>query len=132
MIELAIPLMGLSIHILFWEKLPSWGNWFNTILNKLPKFLQKLYADWECAYCAGFWIALVLHAMTGLWTIPALSAMNIPILAWLIDALAAALLIYAGSFAVAAISLPAMRAYSLKATFMEENFSAGKDDDSAT
>ena len=61
-------LMGTSIHILIWEKLPEWGTWFNTFIAALPGPLRSLYEQWHCPYCAGFWIALVLHGLTGLST----------------------------------------------------------------
>ena len=60
-----LALMGISLYILIWEKLPEWGTWFNALLAKLPQPLQTLYQQWRCAYCAGFWIALALHAVTG-------------------------------------------------------------------
>ncbi|MEX3011289.1 hypothetical protein [Hoeflea sp. TYP-13] len=118
-------LIGISIHILVWEKLPEWGTWFNTLLGKLPQPLQTLYAQWRCAYCAGFWIALALHAATGLWTIPALASLPgywgplSPFVGWFLDALASAALIVAGVITLRAIGLPAMKSYLMKDDFMK-------------
>ncbi|WP_428644633.1 hypothetical protein [Roseibium sp.] len=129
-------LLGVAIHILFWEKLPEWGSWFNTGLTYLPKPLQTLYEQWRCPYCAGFWIALVLHAVTGFWTIPALSTLPdllwIPgaAVAWGLDALATATLIYAAVLSLKAIGLPAMKAHLMKAEFLQNAFpdSAGREE----
>ncbi|MES0811191.1 hypothetical protein ABLO27_17015 [Roseibium sp. SCPC15] len=121
-------LMGTAIHILVWEKLPEWGTWFQSLLRLLPQPLQTLYEQWRCPYCAGFWIALVLHALTGLWTIPALAELPAYLgvlrepVAWLLDALATATLIYATVLTVKAIGLPAMRAHMLKEDFMKTAF----------
>ncbi len=65
-------LIGLAAYILIWEKLPTWGTWFNAILKRLPAPLQTLYEQWRCPYCVGFWMALAIHAATGLWSLPAL------------------------------------------------------------
>jgi len=121
-----LALMGISVHILVWEKLPEWGTWFNTLLVKLPQPLQTLYQQWRCAYCAGFWIALALHAVTGFWTIPALALLPGywgpfgPIVGWVLDALATAVLIVAGVLALRAVGLPAMQAYLMKADFLNK------------
>ena len=58
-------LLGIAIHQLFWEHLPHWGTWFDRLLKMLPQPLQTLYEQWRCPYCAGFWIGLAVHAMTG-------------------------------------------------------------------
>lgn len=121
-----LALIGISIHILIWEKLPEWGTWFNALLAKLPQSLQTLYQQWRCAYCAGFWIALALHAITGLWTIPALATLPEfwgpfgPFIGWFLDALATAVLIVAGVVALRAVGLPAMHSYLMKADFMKK------------
>lgn len=31
-----LALMGLSLYLLFWEKRPEWGTWFNAIIDRLP------------------------------------------------------------------------------------------------
>ncbi|MCV0429066.1 MAG: hypothetical protein K5905_26735 [Roseibium sp.] len=121
-------LMGAAIHILVWEKLPEWGTWFNTFLEHLPRPLQALYDQWHCPYCAGFWIALLLHAVTGFWTIPGLA--NLPAylgilrdpVAWVLDGLATATLIYTAILSLKAIGLPAMQAHMMKADFMKSVF----------
>ena len=98
-----IALMGLAVHILLWDKLPNWGTWFTSLIAAMPAPIQTLYRQWNCSYCAGFWIAIALHAVTGLWTIPALADMpasagvlSVPI-AWFLDAISSALLIFAGT-----------------------------------
>ncbi|MES0882451.1 hypothetical protein [Roseibium sp. SCP14] len=121
-------LVGTAIHILVWEKLPEWGTWFQTLLRLLPQPLQTLYEQWRCPYCAGFWIALALHAVTGFWTIPALADLPSYLglfrepVAWTLDALATATLIYVAVLAVKAIGLPAMRAHIMKEEFMKTAF----------
>ena len=114
--EFHIALMGIAIYLLFWDKLPTWGNWFQSLIDALPQPLQTLYGQWICAYCAGFWIALVLHAMTGLWTIPALAfppehmgILGVPV-SWFLDALASATLIYTANMALKALGLPILQA----------------------
>jgi hypothetical protein len=95
-----IPLIGLAIYLLFWDKLPSWGTWFNRILDKMPAFIKYLYKCWNCAYCSGFWIALALHGATGIWFMDELQTLPsfwVPLdgaFGWLLDALAAATVIY--------------------------------------
>ena len=66
--------------------------------------------------CAGFWLALALHGVTGLWTIPALAAapaylgwVGMPV-NWFLDALATATLIYAGTMGLRALGLPVLMA----------------------
>ncbi len=118
-------LIGISIHILVWEKLPEWGTWFNALIAKLPNPLQTLYKQWRCAYCAGFWIALALHATTGFWTIPALASLPdywgplAPLVGRFLDALASAILILAGVITLGAVGLPAMKSYMMKEEFMK-------------
>ena len=97
--NLEIPLVGVALYLLLWDKLPDWGTWFKTFLSKLPKPLQTLYDYWECAYCFGFWVGLALHATMGIWFLPTLARMpdywgaaGAPI-AWFLDALAAAFVI---------------------------------------
>ena len=121
-------LMATAIHILVWEKLPEWGTGFNTMLGHLPRPVRTLYEQWRCPYCAGFWIALVLHGVTGFWTIPALSnlpsylgVLRIPV-GWTLDGLATATLIYAAILSLKAIGLPAMKAHKMKAEFMQSAF----------
>ena len=118
-----LALMGLSLHVLLWEKLPDWGNWFNWIVERLPKPLAYLYQAWRCPYCFGFWIALVLHALTGIFTINALAQLPDTLgvfttpLAWFLDALATALLIMVGSLLIKAIAGPAINGYKMTQEF---------------
>ena len=123
-VNFELVIMGYAIYLLFWEKLPEWGTLFNRIIASLPKPLQKLYADWRCPYCSGFWIALTLHALTGLETLPALSNMpaylglaGLP-LAWFLDALATAALVLVAHLAINALAGPAIQGHKLKAEFI--------------
>ncbi|MCZ4279615.1 hypothetical protein O4H49_02420 [Kiloniella laminariae] len=119
-------LVGFALYILIWEKLPEWGNWFNWILQRLPKPLQTLYAQWRCPYCVGFWMALALHGATGLWTLPALANLPgfwgsaAPLVGWFLDALATATLILICKLTLEAIGLPAMKAHSMRQEFMRK------------
>lgn len=121
-------LIGTAIHILIWEKLPEWGTWFNTLIAALPSPLRSLYKQWHCPYCAGFWIALVLHGVTGFWTIPELATLpdylgiTAPFIGWILDALATATLIYAAIIGLKAAGLPAMKAHMMKEDFMKSAF----------
>lgn len=120
--NITLALIGVSLYILIWEKLPEWGNWFNTGLKWLPAPLQSLYEQWRCAFCVGFWMGLALHAVTGHWTLPALSTLpsfwGAPVIGWFLDALVTATLIYVGKFIVDAVSWPAMRGYQMKQEFL--------------
>ncbi|MHC5654445.1 hypothetical protein [Stappia sp.] len=118
-------LIGAAIHLLFWEKLPHWGTWFNRLIEALPAPLRVLYKQWNCPYCAGFWIALCLHGATGLSTLPSLDDMPAywagfgEPLGWLLDALATATLIQLIVLLVNAIRLPAMKSVMLRDEFMK-------------
>ncbi|WP_199611656.1 hypothetical protein [Flocculibacter collagenilyticus] len=120
-IELA--LMGLAVYILIWEKLPDWGNWFNWIIHRLPKPLAYLYEAWHCPFCFGFWVALLLHALTGMMTISGLSAMpeGLGVIAspigWFLDALVTALLIMIGKLLLSAIAVPAIKGHQMTQAF---------------
>ncbi|KZN47889.1 hypothetical protein [Pseudoalteromonas luteoviolacea] len=124
-VNFSIVLMGLSLHILIWEKLPDWGTWFNTLIANLPKPLAYLYDAWHCPYCFGFWVALMLHLLTGQYTLlssevmPAyLGAAALPI-AWFLDALVGALLILFGSLLLKAISGPALTGHQKVMAFKQ-------------
>jgi hypothetical protein len=116
-----LALMGLSIYILFWEKLPDWGNGFNWIIQRLPRPLAYLYEAWRCPYCFGFWIALALHGITGLQTIPALETMQTSMggvaIAWILDALATATIIMFAQLCINAIAVPAIKGYQMTMEF---------------
>ncbi|QSX35894.1 hypothetical protein [Shewanella sedimentimangrovi] len=121
--DLTLALMGLSLYILLWEKLPDWGNWFNALLARLPRPLTYLYEAWHCPFCFGFWAALALHGLTGIVTIEALftppaylGSFGLPI-AWFLDALATATLIMAASLGFKAISGPAIRGHQMTEEF---------------
>jgi hypothetical protein len=114
--DFELALMGIALHMLIWGKLPNWGTWFNTLIAALPPSLQMLYRQWNCSYCAGFWIGLTLHGMTGLWTLPTLAtppdymgALGMPA-NWFLDALATGTLIYAGNMVLKALGLPVLQA----------------------
>jgi len=123
--NIEIVIIGAAIHILFWEKLPEWGTLFSRIVAALPQPLKQLYKDWHCAYCAGFWIALVLHGLTGMFLFPTLENVTFHLgvagqpIAWILDALGAAAMIYFASLGVKAIGLPAMKAHQMKADFLK-------------
>jgi hypothetical protein len=125
--NVTLAVLGLSLYILIWEKLPEWGGWFNAALKRLPGPLQTLYEQWRCPYCVGFWTALVLHAVTGIWTLAALAELPAywgaaaPVIAWFFDALATATLIYVGKISIEAIGLPAMKGYMMKKEFHKES-----------
>lgn len=121
-----ILILGVSIHLLFYEHLPHWGTWFGRALLLLPKPLQALYEQWRCPYCAGFWIGLALHGMTGAWLFPFFGALPgfwgfaaLP-LGWFLDALAFALLNKLGVLLVNAIGLPALLGHAKKQEFFAE------------
>jgi len=71
-----------------------------------------------------------LHALIGFWTLSGLA--NIPSylgilrepVAWTLDALAAATLIYAVILTIKAIGLPAMKAHMMKAEFPKSALAA--------
>ncbi len=123
--DFTLALIGLSTYLLIWEKLPEWGTWFNWLLARLPAPLAYLYQAWRCPYCFGFWVALALHALTGLYTLPALTnmpeylgAMATP-LAWFLDALATAPIILVGKLAIDAIAAPAIKGHTMKQEFIK-------------
>ncbi|WP_281557567.1 hypothetical protein [Thalassomonas sp. RHCl1] len=128
-----LALMGIALHTLFWEKLPDWGTWFNSIIKHLPAPLAYLYEAWRCPFCFGFWCALALHAITDIFTINALSVMpeflgslGMP-LAWLLDALATATLIMFGHLILCALAAPAIKGYQMKETFRQNMSAKGHD-----
>ncbi|MFT6659742.1 MAG: hypothetical protein ACJAZW_002920 [Maritalea sp.] len=120
-----IVLIAAAIHILFWEKMPEWGTLFMRVIDALPGPLRTLYYDWKCPYCAGFWIALVLHGLTGLWFLPVLAEMPAYLgvigapLAWVLDALAVAMLVLVMIISIKAVGLPAMKAHQMRDEFMQ-------------
>jgi hypothetical protein len=118
-----LALVGLALHTLIWEKLPDWGNWFNWLVARLPKPLAYLYEAWRCPFCFGFWVALALHALTGIHTIDGLT--NMPeylglfgnYMAWFLDALATAFLIMLGNLGINAIAVPAIKGHQMTMEF---------------
>ncbi len=117
-------LLGIAIHQLFWEHLPHWGTWFTRFLKLLPHPLQTLYEQWRCPYCAGFWIGLAVHAVTGNYLfasfaeMPAYWGSLATPLAWFMDALVFAALNKLGVLAVHAIGLPALKGHQAKEAFL--------------
>lgn len=116
--------LAASVHILIWEHLPHWGTWFMSGIGKLPQPLQTLYGQWNCPYCAGFWIALGLHGATGVWTFDAFaevatrwSGLAAP-MAWVFDALATALVVKVIVMALNALAGPAIKGYQAKVAFV--------------
>lgn len=117
-------LLGIAIHQLFWEHLPHWGTWFNRGLKMLPLPVQALYEQWRCPYCAGFWIGLAVHAVTGNYLFAAFAelpafwgSLGTP-LAWFMDALVFAALNKLGVLTVHAIGLPALKGHQAKEAFL--------------
>ena len=130
-------LIGLAAYTLIWEKLPTWGTWFNAILTRLPRPPQTLYEQWRCPFCVGFWMGLVIHAATGLWSLPTLAQLPaywgvfaLP-LGWTLDALATGTLMLIGKIALDAIGLPAMKSHMMRDEFMK-SFVSTPADKSAT
>lgn len=123
--DFSIVLVGLSLYILIWEKLPDWGTWFNYLIERLPAPLAYLYQAWRCPYCFGFWVALLLHYLTGSHTVLVLHNMTDEFgvlgqsLAIFLDALAAALLIMLGKLSLSAISGPAIVGYEKTLAFKQ-------------
>ncbi|ESP91210.1 MULTISPECIES: hypothetical protein [Pseudoalteromonas] len=124
-INFSTALLGLTLHILIWEKLPDWGTWFTALIHKLPKPLAYLYEAWQCPYCFGFWIALCLHGITQQFTLPGLQVMPgvlgiaaVPI-AWFLDALVTALFIYVGSLLLKALAGPALSGHQQLMAFKQ-------------
>ena len=123
--DFSIVLVGLSLYILIWEKLPDWGTWFNYLVERLPAPLAYLYQAWRCPYCFGFWIALALHYLTGTYTLAAMH--NMPdefgvvgaFMGVFLDSLAAALLIMLGKLSLSAISGPAITGYEKTQLFKQ-------------
>ncbi|AZZ98678.1 hypothetical protein [Pseudoalteromonas sp. R3] len=120
---LSLVLMGLSIHVLVWEKLPDWGSWFNALVERLPAPLAYLYSAWHCPYCFGFWAALILQLLTGVYTLPELTTLTESyglagtMIGMSLDALVTALLMMIGSLALKALALPAIKGHELTQAF---------------
>lgn len=125
--NIELVLIAASLHILIWDKLPDWfGVWHDKVLHALPKSLQWLHEKWRCPYCAGFWMILVLHAITGIWTLPAMSDLPVApawlalVFGWFFDAMAGAILIVTLMLVIHALRLPGMRARQLEAEMSAE------------
>lgn len=125
MIDFTPALIGFALYLLIWEKLPDWGTWFVKLLNLLPGFLKTLYEQWVCAYCVGFWLGLMVHWVTGLWTIEALRDLPEfwgpagPAIGWFLDALATGTIIYFLKNILDAIRLPAMKANMMRDDYIK-------------
>ena len=119
--NIELVLIAASLHILIWEKLPDWfGVWHDRALAALPRPLRWLHEKWRCPYCAGFWFILVLHGLTGIWTLPAMAGLPLDffglglVLGWFFDAMAGAILIIVLMLSIHALSLPGMKARLLE------------------
>lgn len=118
-----ILILGIAIHLLFYDHLPHWGTWFKRFIAALPKPLQTLYEQWRCPYCAGFWIGLALHGITGMWFLPAFAelpeafGMARNILGWFFDGLAFAVMTKFGVIVINAASYPAILTMAKKKEF---------------
>lgn len=125
--DITLPLTGLALYILIWEKLPEWGTWFTRGLTALPTPLRTLYQQWTCPYCSGFWIGLALHGITGLWTLPRLANSTLTVsgpaglaAAWFLDALTTGLLMACGKVTLTALQGPALTAMVRRPALMAE------------
>lgn len=120
MIDITAALITLSLYILVWEKLPYWGTWFNTLVGKSPRWLQTLYMQWRCAFCAAFWIALLLHLLPGLSTLTGLQAITsdatwpVHALVIFLDSLSCATLVYVGHLLINAVLAATPRGHELR------------------
>ena len=112
-------ILGISIHMLFYQHLPHWGTWFNRLLKALPRPLQTLYTQWECPYCCAFWIGLTLHAVTGHWFLPGFAGLH-PALGWFADAMSFAVMVKLGVVAFYAIGFPALLGRQKMQEFLSE------------
>ncbi len=123
MINITAPLITLSLYILIWEKLPYWGTWFNALLDRSPRWVRVLYAQWRCPFCVAFWIALLLRFLLGLSTLPDLQVMAsnegwpIRILIVFFDCLSCATLVYIGQLLISAVLASTLRGYELRADY---------------
>lgn len=123
MIDITAPLITLSLYILIWEKLPYWGTWFNALLDRSPRWVRVLYAQWRCPFCVAFWIALLLRFLLGLSTLPDLQVIAsnegwpIRILIVFFDCLSCATLVYVGQLLISAVLASTLRGHELRADY---------------
>ncbi|MEP7343349.1 MAG: hypothetical protein ABI977_36835 [Acidobacteriota bacterium] len=83
----ALTILTLGAWFLMAQKMPTW-NWFVKVKSWFPEPLAYLWDAWAgCAFCGGFWIALLLKAVTGMATVTELNHLH-PLLAFPLDALA--------------------------------------------
>lgn len=83
----ALAILTLGVWFLMAQKMPTW-NWFMKVKGWFPAPLVYLWDAWAgCMFCGGFWLALLLKAVTGLATVPELNHLH-PLLAFSLDALA--------------------------------------------
>lgn len=124
--DFTLILMGLALHVLVWEKLPDWDNWFNWLVARLPKPLAYLYESWHCAFCFGFWAGLGLHGLVGIYTLPQLATMPSYLglfatpIAWFMDALVTALIMVIFSLMMKALSGPALTGHKAMMEFRQQ------------
>jgi hypothetical protein len=84
-IGVTAPFVSAAVWILLFRKFPSWVSFFPA-MGKLPTPLKKLWRGWtDCAYCGGFWVALLVRYLTGLKFLM-LNGIS-PIVDWSLDAL---------------------------------------------
>jgi hypothetical protein len=88
-------LITFGLWVLMAQKMTGW-HWFSALHSTFPEPVRGVWDAWtECAFCGGFWLALLLKAATGLSTLPALAAVARPAplataLDWTLDPLATA------------------------------------------
>jgi|SRR3954470_19930316 len=84
-IGITAPFVSAAVWILFFRKFPSWVSFF-PVIRRFPTPLKKLWSGWsDCAYCGGFWVALLVRYLTGLKFL-LLNGIS-PIVDWSVDAL---------------------------------------------
>jgi hypothetical protein len=90
--NLATPLVVAAVWMLLFRKFPSW-TWFRRLVDRLPSPLKTLWVGWtECAYCGGFWIALLIRSITGLKFLNFRPGL-FPFIDWYLDALTTGLVV---------------------------------------
>lgn len=120
MISVVPALISISIYILIWDKLPHWGSWFNSILSKCPLPIQRLYDQWRCPFCVGFWLAGLIHLALGLWTVEELQA-DPSFAGWpayatyvFLDCLSCATLVYIGNLLISVLLASTIRGHEIR------------------
>jgi hypothetical protein len=103
--QIELPLITLAVWFFLTKKLPTWG-WFARIEARFTGPVAWVWDGWKaCAYCGGFWLAMLLRALTGRQTLPALDPLPLPI-DWIADAFATAILALFGFLVIETLAYP--------------------------